>query len=112
MAIQSVPVTTATINNTMFLCPGDVTEDPREYAITCMIFCNTSNNDVTLTVQAVPYLVTRDTSTIIIKDLLIPGGETFTFDTEKLVLATGDAIHAYASSNNTVTATISHMRVA
>lgn len=111
MAIQSVPVTTAAVDNTMFLCPGDVTTDPREYAVTCMMFCNISTDNVTLTVQAVPYLEVRGNNNIIIKDLLIPGGETFTFDTEKIVLATGDAIHAYASANSKLVATVSHMRV-
>lgn len=91
----------------IFLCPAD-----QEHAVTCVVFCNTSALPVTISVYAVPSGIANvSTSSQVIKDLDLPAGETFTFDTEKFVLNDGDRLHATCSASNSVTATVSSMRV-
>lgn len=110
MAISNTLITTAGVD--IFLCPGTAITDEREYAVTCLMFCNYAATDVVLSeVYAVPTGGTVGDLTTIIKDLTIPAGETFSFDTEKLVLATGDRIHAVSDANTKLTVTVSSMRV-
>jgi uncharacterized protein (UPF0548 family) len=105
MAIRNDTLTTA--GNNIFLCPAD-----QEHAVTCVVFCNTSASTETISVYAVPSGVANvSTSSQIIKNLELPAGETFTFDTEKFVLTGGDRLHATCSANDAVTATVSSMRV-
>jgi hypothetical protein len=96
-----------TVGNNIFLCPVN-----EEHAVTCIIFCNYSASQVTINVHAVPNGVSAvNDSSIVIKELTLPASETFTFDTEKFVLSGGDRLHATASTDNAVTATVSSMRV-
>jgi hypothetical protein len=90
----------------------------QEHAVTCMIFCNytgTAQNptetDIDLTLYLVPKNIGVGHRTIVINKLTIPAGETFTFDTEKVILSTDDRIHAVASDLNCVSVTVSSMRV-
>jgi hypothetical protein len=111
MAISNTQIETG--GNDIFVCPGSSPSNVQEHAITCMIFCNYSeSDDVTLNLYAVPTGgVGVGTFTQIIKDLVIPRGETLTFDSEKLILSTGDLVRAVASDNGRLTATVSTMRV-
>jgi hypothetical protein len=109
MALTSTQITTS--GEDIFLCPGTVPTDVQEHAVTCMIFCNTSASDVTLNLYAVPTGLSVATQTQVIKDLSIPAGETFSFDSEKLVLGTGDRVRAVASANSQLSVTVSSMRV-
>ena len=104
MAINNQTLSTGGDN--LFLCPADT-----EYAITCVVFCNYSGATVTINVYAVPSGGAVSNASIVIKQLELPASETFTFDTEKFVLSTGDRLHATCSADNTVTATVSTMRV-
>lgn len=103
------------IGSDIFTCPGSYPDDIQEHAVTCVIFCNvSSDNDVNLTLQAVPLLGTGGFKTTIIKNLNIPSGETFTFDTEKLVLSAGDRLLAFvqdSSKDDKLVCTVSSMRV-
>ena len=96
----------------IFTCPGTA-ENFQEHAVTCMIFCNVSDIDpVNLTVYAIQNGdVLAEVKHTIIKDLVLPPSETFTFDTEKLVLSSGDIIRAFASEDNAIACTVSSMRV-
>lgn len=110
MALSSTQITTS--GEDIFLCPGTAPSDIQEHAVTCMIFCNTTTaDDVTLNLYAVPTGLSVATQTQIIKDLLIPAGETFSFDSEKMVLSTGDRIRAVASANARLSVSVSSMRV-
>ena len=109
MALTSTEIETS--GNDIFLCPGTSPDNLQEHAVTCMIFCNTSASDVTLNLYAVPTGLSVAPQTQVIKDLLIPAGETFSFDSEKLVLGTGDRIRAVASANSQLSVTVSSMRV-
>jgi len=107
MAIRNAAITTG--GTTLFTCPGTLVTDVQEHAVTCIIFCNDQATDVLLSVSA--YSQDTSTSVKLIHNLTIPAGETFTFDTEKLVLSTGDYITATASLTNNLVATVSSMRV-
>lgn len=110
MALSSTQLTTS--GEDIFLCPGTAPSDIQEHAVTCMIFCNTTTaDDVTLNLYAVPTGLSVAAQTQIIKDLLIPAGETFSFDSEKMVLSTGDRIRAVASDNGRLSVSVSSMRV-
>ena len=95
----------------IFLCPGTAPSDVQEHAVTCMIFCNVSTSDVVLNLYAVPDGLSVAPQTQIIKDLTIPAGETFTFDSEKMILSTDDRIRAIANANSRLSVTVSSMRV-
>jgi hypothetical protein len=95
----------------IFLCPGSSPNNIQEHAVTCMIFCNTSDQSVTLNLYAAATTVTIGIENQLIKDLEIPAGETLTFDSEKLILSSGDRVFAIASANNRLTASVSSMRV-
>jgi hypothetical protein len=111
MAINSTLITTA--GQDIFTCPGTPTTDEREYAVTCMMFCNYSSSDVLLNVwMLAPSPAAVGPVYAVIKDLSIPAGETFTFDTEKVVLATGERIRAQTvAGDDRLTVTVSSMRV-
>lgn len=88
-------------------------------AVTTLIFCNTSAyvpatptlNQSLLYVYAVPSGGTADNTTIIVNGLPIPAGETVSFDQEKMVLSSGDAIWAKTDLLSNITATISTLAV-
>lgn len=106
MAISNAAITTTGVD--IFTCPGTLVTDVQEHAVTCLIFCNTNGSDATLTLTATPQ---GGTARTLIQTLTIPTTETFSFDTEKLVLSTGDKITATASINSAIVVTVSTMRV-
>jgi hypothetical protein len=84
-----------------------------ENAITCIILCNTSNStNATVSIWAVPAAVAAGDANMIMNEVFLPAGETFSLDTERFILADGDSIQAQASQNLIVTATISYVRTA
>jgi len=110
MAINSNLITTG--GSAIYTAPGTIGSDNREYAVTCMMFCNYSASDVTLNL----YLLAPNPDPIsntnkIIQDLTIPAGETFTFDTEKLVFSTGERIWAVASADTRLSVSLTSMRI-
>jgi hypothetical protein len=69
-------------------------------AITTIIVCNnTPSTTINLSLYVVPSGSSpyANPETTIVKDLAIPGGETVSFDQEKLVLGNGDSLRAVAS---------------
>ncbi len=109
MAISNTEITT--VGTDIFVCPGTIITDVQEHAITCVIFCNISEFDTSLTVYAISAANNNIVNSTIINNLIIPAGETFTFDTEKLVFSTGDRLHAVSSVASTLVTTASTMRV-
>jgi hypothetical protein len=85
----------------------------QETAITCMIFCNTSVTDCTITVWAVPNnagaLGSAGAANMILNTLTVTAADTFVMDMEKLVLAINDSIVVQASAANCINAVISTM---
>lgn len=84
----------------------------QEVALTTMFFCNYSGSDVILqSLNLVPNGDSATDSNRIIKDLLIPAGETLTFDTEKIVLSGGDFVSAQADFDSRLNVTMCTLQV-
>ena len=80
-------------------------------AVTTIIVCNTGVADRTLSLYAVPNPgTTASPSNMIVNALLVPAGETVSFDQEKLVLGSSDEVRAICSGAG-LTATISTLPV-
>jgi hypothetical protein len=86
--------------------------ETQQYAVTSMFFCNTTNSDSILQVHLVPGNGSPTNENKIIHNLLISPGDTFTFDTEKIILDSKDSVDAKADPAGSVSATLSYVRVA
>jgi len=86
--------------------------DEQQYAITSMFFCNTTSQDSILQIHLVNDGGTFRTDNKIIHNLLISPGDTFSFDTEKIILDSRDSVQAKADPAGSISATISYVRVA
>lgn len=107
MAISNTELTNRG-GDIIFECPGTIPSDVQEHTVTCLIFCNTNGSqDISLSLDATPY---GGSNGMIINGLTISSTETFTFDTEKLVLSTGDLLTAITDYDGLV-ATVSSFRV-
>lgn len=107
----------------IFTAPGTPGDLNVQSAITTMIFCNVATPDTSAPIDDTTnetfitvYLVKSGQSAnnlvnAVIKDLRIPAGETIFFDTERVVLSSGDSIQASANDNNRVVATVSVLPV-
>jgi hypothetical protein len=84
----------------------------QQYAVTSMFYCNTTEEDGTIQVYIVADGRTPTNDNKIIHNLLISPGDTFTFDTEKIILDSGDAIYANVTPSGGVSCTVSYVRVA
>ena len=51
------------------------------------------------------------TDQMIVNNALLPGAETFTLDTEKIVLGAGDFIRVAQSGNNNISVVVSYLEV-
>jgi hypothetical protein len=105
MAIASTLITNTP--SAIFTVPSG-----QEVALTTMFFCNYSASDVTLnSLNLVASGGSASDTNRVVKDLIIPAGETLTFDTEKIVLSSGDFVSAVASENTRLTVTICSLQV-
>jgi len=101
---------------------GDNTGTPKTMAITNIMVCNTgtpSNTDETvnsctltlnLLVNAAPNNVPTTANTVV-KNLIIPAGETVFFSDEKIILDGNNKINATASVANLLSITVSSLEV-
>jgi len=113
---------TASIS-TIFAAPGSLGDLNVQSAVTTIIFCNVLDPDTTPPIDDTVneafidvYIVkagqsASSTVNMIIKNLRVPAGETIFFDTERVVLSSGDTIQAKASLTDTVVATVSVLPV-
>ena len=91
----------------------------KQYAITTILFCNTGiadpdTPDSDLTFLDLHFVKSGDAlgaGNMVLNSIPIPGGETFTFDTEKIILQEGDAVYAATTSPTVITATLSYLEV-
>ena len=93
----------------------------KRYAITTIMICNTQpvdtggNNDSQFDLHVIPSGQTKGTAdpnaNQIINNLVVAGADTFTFDTEKLVLEAGDTIVTASQSPANLVMTISYLEV-
>jgi hypothetical protein len=97
----------------------------KRYAITNIMVCNSyspsgpsaASRDATFDMHLIPNGNAKDDQvTIVVKELTLPAGETFTFDSEKIVLEEGDIVAFVASPDigaglTDLAATISYLEV-
>jgi hypothetical protein len=103
---------TNTLSNTVYTSIGN-------NAITTMIVCNTGNVDLTdetvnsstLNLFFVPNGGLIGDGTAVVKNLIVPAGETVFFSDEKIILGNGDTVVAQAGSGNLLTVTVSTLPV-
>ena len=106
----------ATTDTTLLTVPAT-----KRYAITTMLFCNTASvdtggsNDTNFDLHIIPSGQakgnTNPNSNQVCNNLVVAGADTFTFDTEKLVLEAGDSIVAVSQSPANLVATVSYLEV-
>jgi hypothetical protein len=110
MAIQNTAIPAST--------PTAIYSSTGVTAVTTTIFCNTNvynpatptANTVELTLHVIPSGDARGAANMILNALPIPAGETFTFDTEKVILENNDTMVVLTSAAN-LSATVSYMDV-
>lgn len=91
----------------------------KSWAITTMLFCNTGlpadintdDGDTYLDLHLCAGGAAADASNMILNSVPIPAGETFSMDSEKIILEAGDVIKAATTSPTNITATVSYMEV-
>jgi hypothetical protein len=104
-----------TIRSTILLgITGSILQvtEGQQYAVTSMFFCNTSTTNRVLQVHLVPGDGSPTNENKIINDLIIGPGDTFTFDTEKIILDSKDSVQAQSQPAGGISATVSYVRVA
>jgi len=111
MAIVNAQLTTAAL--TILTVPAST-----RYAITTIMVCNNdATDDATFDLHFVPNGDPLDNNvTRVINNLTLPAGETFTFDSEKVILEAGDTVQFVAepdagSGNTDLSATVSYLEV-
>lgn len=117
----------AIVNANLTITPLDILTVPagKTYAITNILVCNTydpdavdaGSHDAKFDLHLIPNGQPRDnTITVVVRQLTLPAGETFTFDSERIVLDAGDKVTFVAepnlgSGNTDLAATISYLEV-
>jgi hypothetical protein len=97
---------------------GDNTGTIQDMAVVCIIVCNTGAptltdetvNSSTLTLNLSTTGASSITNTIV-KNLIVPAGETVFFSDEKIILAGDNQIRATASAANLLSITVSALPV-
>lgn len=96
-----------------------VVPSAKSFAVTTMLFCNTTLPQDIYTDGADTYLdlhlckngIAASPANQVLNNIPIPAGETFSFDTEKIILEAGDVIKAATTSPTNITATVSYIEV-
>ena len=87
------------------------------WAITTVLVCNTGAADAQFDMHLIPSGdPLADKVTKVVSDLILPAGETFTFDSEKIVLTPGDKLSFVATPDigaglTDLAATVSYLEV-
>lgn len=112
MAIQNTQINTTNTdllpdNGVDYTVPAN-----KRYAITTIMVCNTQNTDSAFDLHLVKSGDPIGVGNLIVNNLTIAAQDTFTFDSEKIVLEAGDRIVASAQpASNQLTATVSWLEV-
>jgi hypothetical protein len=111
------------INSTQLTTNGDsaVYTSSGTNAIVTLIICNTGNpdpagvdetiNSCTITINFVRLGDVSSVTNTVVKNLIVPAGETIFFSDEKVVLDNGDQVRATASVANLLSITVSTLPV-
>jgi len=117
----------AIVNQTLTTTQLDIVTVPADktYAITNIMVCNTydpgagdaASHDAIFDLHLIPSgQALSNTRTTVVRQLTLPAGETFTFDSERIVLDAGDKVSFVAepnlgSGNTDLAATVSYLEV-
>jgi hypothetical protein len=102
----------AIINSILSTSQTDLLTVPasKSYAITTILVCNYGSvGSTSFNLHLVKSGDSAGNSNIVVSDLELPIGETFTFDSEKIVLEEGDSVVFFAGTD--LSATISYLEV-
>jgi hypothetical protein len=109
------------INSTRLTTTGDTTlyTSAGVNAVTLIVVCNTgtpdpaneSVNSTLLQINLVKNGALPSDTNCIVKNLVIPAGETVFFSEERIVLDTGDTIRATSTQSNLLSITVSTIAV-
>ena len=91
----------------------------KSYAVLTIMICNTEapnpvhqeHGETNFDMHFVPSGGAKSDTNMEIKNLILPAGETFTFDSEKVVLEAGDKIVVLGESPTNLSATVSFLEV-
>jgi hypothetical protein len=89
--------------------PGKGFEAPSQCAVTTMMFCNVGAIGTNISVWMVPAGQALNNSMQILNAINMPAAETFSIDTERFILETGDSIWVVAVDSNVVASTVSYI---
>jgi hypothetical protein len=101
----------AILNTSLSMTPTSIVTSTGDTGITTAYICNYGENTVMAFVWAVPQGGSANDGTIIYKAVPISANDTLVVDTEKLILADGDALYANVSADSSATATVSTMAI-
>lgn len=117
----------AIVNQTLTTTQLDIVTVPagKTYAITNIMVCNTydpgegdaANHDALFDLHLIPSGQSLENArTTVVRQLTLPAGETFTFDSERIVLDAGDKVAFVAepdsgSGDTDLAATVSYLEV-
>ena len=89
----------------------------KSYAITTIMVCNTAaydaagNNDTSFDLHFVQQSQPKSNTNMVVKEMPVPGGETFTFDSEKVILSAGDSVTLLSQAPLNLSVTVSYLEV-
>lgn len=89
----------------------------KSYAITTIMVCNTAaydaagTNDSSFDLHFVQQSQPKSSTNMVVKEMPVPGGETFTFDSEKVILSTGDSVTLLSQAPLNLSVTVSYLEV-
>ena len=112
MAIASTQIGSTDTN--ILLVPA-----AKQYAVLTIMVCNTDttnplhleHGETMFDMHFIASGAAKGDVNMVINDLTLPAGETFTFDSEKIVLDAGDKIVCISQSPTNLSATVSFLEV-
>jgi hypothetical protein len=110
MAIANVAVLTT--DSTILTVPS-----AKKYAITTILVCNTATddgtgvNDTSFDMHVIPSGQSKSNTNIVLNNLEVTAGDTFTFNVERLILEENDTVVLVGQSPTNLSATISYLEV-
>tara|TARA_B100000676_G_C18024625_1_gene814842 strand:+ start:1149 stop:1481 length:333 start_codon:yes stop_codon:yes gene_type:complete len=87
------------------------------YAVTTIMVCNhagynnSGTNDTSFDLHFVKSGQAKGNTNMVVKEMPVPGGETFTLDTEKIILEAGDKVTVLGQAPLNLSITVSYLEV-
>lgn len=101
----------AILSTTLSTSATSVLTSSGDMVATTMYFCNNGASSATFTLHAVPNGGTADGTNIVYSSVPLTAYDTYTIDTEKLILSNGDSLRALSSVSGNVVCTVSYIGI-